>query len=349
MTETQVTITVVSNKIFAVADGLTYGVTLNAGNNYTASFQGTVIPYELNDDQSDIIIVKKISDGTVLSCNKTMISNPSFVEDSGTATTDASQLVTGILPDARLSANVATVSALSTVVVAERTAEATLANKTIDGSTNTLQNIPVSAIISSGTLAFNPTSSQSQALVPLGGNLKYWNWSLPMYPINPFTDSLGSTLMCFQYIYVDLAQTLTGARMLIDTAGSYTAAGYNGFCLYKVNPTTQALTLVANSANDGGIWKTAKGIVDRAFTNPYAATVGGYVIGAQYYNSAETTAPVMVAYNDLDQDLSLLQTQFLNNASLKGNIYVGNGSTPITSLAFAPTGADQSTFWFGIY
>lgn len=84
--------------------------------------------------------------------------------------------------------------------------------------------------------------------------------------------------------------TLTGVRFFQSTQGAYTANNYNGFGIYKL--ITGTWTLVATSTHDAALWKGAANTWQyKAFSSPYAAGPGVYMISAIYSSSAQTTAP----------------------------------------------------------
>ena len=86
-------------------------------------------------------------------------------------------------------------------------------------------------------------------------------------------------------------QTVTGIKWWQVAQGSYTADQTNNVSLFSL--VSGSLTKVAESTNDGNIWKaTANSWNSVAFTSTYAVTTTGvYWVGLLYNNSAQTTAP----------------------------------------------------------
>jgi len=86
-------------------------------------------------------------------------------------------------------------------------------------------------------------------------------------------------------------QTVTGIKWYQSAQGSYTADQTNNVQLFSL--VSGNVTKVAESTNDGNIWKAAATSWNSvAFTSPYAVTTTGmYWVGLLYNNSAQTTAP----------------------------------------------------------
>lgn len=97
----------------------------------------------------------------------------------------------------------------------------------------------------------------------------------------------------------------TGVGWIQRVQGVYTADNYNGVALYSVSGTTY--TKVASSADDGNIWKgTAYTLQTKAFSSPYNAVAGLYVVAFVYNTSAETTAPSLYDWNTISAVSQLL-------------------------------------------
>jgi hypothetical protein len=96
---------------------------------------------------------------------------PGTISGGGSATTDASQLTTGTLPDARLSSNVVTISGSQTI------SNKIIANTTIDYSANTILNLPSGTPLSlalpntSGTLTVSFNQNKVYLPAPQSGNI----------------------------------------------------------------------------------------------------------------------------------------------------------------------------------
>ena len=115
--------------------------------------------------------------------------------------------------------------------------------------------------------------------------------------------ALSDGLAYYVLIHIPLDCNITGVYIGQSTQGSYTADNYNGVALYTLSAGT--ITRVALSADDGDIWKTASnGLITKAFSSPYNASAGYYVIGLIYNSSAQTTAPTIQANGAHGQLLS---------------------------------------------
>lgn len=114
---------------------------------------------------------------------------------------------------------------------------------------------------------------------------------------NP-TDGGGTSPMAagsikFIAVYLESEQTITGVKLVLSTAGDYTASNYNGIGLYNVTSAGDSIQLVASSTDDGTIWKTtASTLLTKALSTPYVAAAGLYYVALLYNSSAQTTAPV---------------------------------------------------------
>jgi len=117
----------------------------------------------------------------------------------------------------------------------------------------------------------------------------------------------------YDAVYVEYDVTLTGIGFLQITQGSYTADNYNGVGLYSYNG-SGTWTLVASSTDDGNIWKGAANTIQKkAFTTPYAATTGIYLVASMYNSSAQTTAPSIAFFNSITSSAGFVN-DFTNSA-----------------------------------
>lgn len=149
-------------------------------------------------------------------------------------------------------------------------------------------------------------------------------------------------------IYLDSAQTITGAKAVLWTSGNYTASGYNGVALYSVSGTT--LTLVASSTNDGAIWTAPSGsMVTKAFSTPYVAAKGIYYVGFQYNdNFSPTTRPQFT--NVTGAASSLFNTNgFTNSKFISGNWGSAGTTVPATITTTAVSVSESNPIWAAIY
>jgi hypothetical protein len=124
--------------------------------------------------------------------------------------------------------------------------------------------------------------------------------------------SLTSQQVRFIAVWLPIDATITGVKWYQNITGAYTANNYNGIGLYTYSGGT--LTLVASSTNDGNIWQAAGGWASKAFSATYAATAGLYFIGLLYCQSAQTTAPAIMAsaLSNAPSDLDFTNTAKLS-------------------------------------
>jgi hypothetical protein len=118
--------------------------------------------------------------------------------------------------------------------------------------------------------------------------------------------------------WIEKDTTLTGIKVYVRTAGSYTGDNNNRIGLYSYSNGT--LTLVASSANNATLWTSAGNAIQTiAFSSTYAASAGLYVVALLYNNSAQTTAPSLASGTALN-NLAMAGTAlgFSNSAKLYG-------------------------------
>ena len=125
----------------------------------------------------------------------------------------------------------------------------------------------------------------------VGPTALYSAWNRPGSQITG-TVALADGAVRYVAVNITKAQTITGVTWWQTVAGDYTADNYNGVGLYSINTSTGEITLVASSTDDGNIWKgAANAYYSKAFSSPYSASVGKYMIAYLYNSSAQTTAP----------------------------------------------------------
>jgi hypothetical protein len=135
-------------------------------------------------------------------------------------------------------------------------------------------------------------SDQLQMINLMGGDII----AAPFHPISMTTGStaLSNTFLNMVAVVVQKETIATGVQWFQGSQGVYTANNTNGVALYSVNPTTYVVTKIAESTNDGNIWKGSTGSVQtKDFATPVTIQPGLYYIGALYSSSAQTTAPVV--------------------------------------------------------
>jgi hypothetical protein len=135
-------------------------------------------------------------------------------------------------------------------------------------------------------------NGQLQMINLMGGDII----GAPFHPISMTTSSTGlsNTVLNMVAVVVQKETIATGVQWFQGTQGVYTANNTNGVALYSVDPTTFVITKIAESTNDGNIWKGTTGTVQtKDFATPVTIQPGLYYIGALYNSSAQTTAPVV--------------------------------------------------------
>lgn len=126
-------------------------------------------------------------------------------------------------------------------------------------------------------------------LQAIGSNVK----GLPFGSITPIASvnqALSDGYAYFSPIYIPTATTITGLRLFQFTNGDYVADNTNQVGLYTFSGGT--VTKVAESSNDGNLWKAgANNYINATLSTPYAASVGCYYVGIMYNSSSQTTQP----------------------------------------------------------
>lgn len=161
---------------------------------------------------------------------------------------------------------------------------------------------------------------------------------LPVGAAQPMTTSktLADGTAYWQSFYLPVDTVITGIRFIQRTQGGYTAADSNCVALYTVSGTTY--TRVAVSANNGDLWKgSSYSLQTVAFTSPYTAAAGNYMVFFVYNQSAETTAPNIYCWNG-----SVGVSQLLTGANahrISGTVS-SEGGPPTTEVAGDLTASD---------
>lgn len=141
----------------------------------------------------------------------------------------------------------------------------------------------------------------------------------------------------FAAYHLPTAQTITGVKYVLGTAGNFTATNYNGLGLYSINAGT--LTLITSTADDGGsCFKTTTGLRTKAFPTPVSLVAGVYFIAIQVWASAVTTSPAFLGttYNS-----NAVVTQDFTN-SVKLGALLGGG---LTALPATQTMSGMGSNW----
>jgi len=131
-----------------------------------------------------------------------------------------------------------------------------------------------------------------EAMQALGGNIKAVPLWCDMDASTSYTLVDGTIFTSAFYLTKDML--ITGVRWALATQGDYTADNNNRIGLYKVTGTTA--TLVASTANDPDLWKSAAYAWQTLpFTQSYQAEKGIYYVSFIYNSSAQVTAPAIYA------------------------------------------------------
>lgn len=184
-------------------------------------------------------------------------------------------------------------------------------------------------------------STDILAIEALGGTLKGLPVGSNLTDITTTQTMVDGQLRLLAF-WVPRSCTITGAKILLSTAGVFTADNNNRLGLYTLSGTT--LTLVASSANNANLWKaTADAVSAAAFSTPYAATAGLYYVGWLFNNSATTTDPVQRAFPALTSGLNSLDL----TAGLKlSGVLTGQTDLPSTQDLVAVSGASSRPFLY---
>lgn len=178
----------------------------------------------------------------------------------------------------------------------------------------------------------------------LGGSLKGMP---PMGGIDRITTTaaLADNIAKYVPVYLPRAGNITGVTWWQAVQGVYTADQNCKVGLYTYSSGT--LTKVAESTNDGNLWKgTANTWQRKAFNAVYAAEPGLYFIGLLYNTSAQTTAPTLGAAVVV-ANLAIQAMDFANSAKLYTQIAAQN-DLPATQVMSGLSGITNQT-WVGLY
>jgi hypothetical protein len=157
--------------------------------------------------------------------------------------------------------------------------------------------------------------------------------------------TLGNQAILFMAVYLEKNATLTGVKWFQTTQGNYIANNNNRIGLYSYSAGT--LTLVASCANDGDLWKgAANTMTSKAFSSTYVATKGLYFIATLYCRASQTTAPGILAFQNIF-NVNQLSVDFTNSVALIMT-YTAQTDLPSSVAASALTAA-VSGKWVALY
>ena len=149
-------------------------------------------------------------------------------------------------------------------------------------------------------------------------------------------------------MYVTEPVTLTGMRVYVRTAGSYTGDNNNRVGLYSYNTGTGLLTLVASSTNSATLWTSAANAGQTiSFSSTYFAKPGIYFAALIYNQSAQTTAPGLASGVALNNAvMGSTAYGFSNSAKLYGT---STGTDLPATINMSAITASAVPTWAAIY
>lgn len=228
--------------------------------------------------------------------------------------------------------------------------------KTINGQPITGPgDIAVTATASWGSVTGNITTQSDLlsliidkdilAYQALGCNFKSGTVGQSLFYANT-SSSLVDGQIRYIATYLQKAETITGLKVYVRTAGSYTGDNNNRIGLYSYS--NGVLTLVASSANSSSLWTSAANAIQTIpFSSPYAATPGIYFMALIYNQSAQTTAPALasgVALNNIA--MSSTAFGFTNSAKIYG---VSSSTDLPASINMTAVSATATPTWMATY
>ena len=167
---------------------------------------------------------------------------------------------------------------------------------------------------------------------------------LPLINAGTSTALVDNTVR-FVPVWLLTAATLTGIRVYVRTAGSYTGDNNNRVGLYSYSGGT--LTLVASSTNSSSLWtSSANAFQTIAFSSTYNASAGLYFVGLLYNNSAQTTAPTLAggtAFNNV----AMVTYQGSNSIKYFGTL--GSSNDLPSSKAMSGITGVTASYWVALY
>ena len=222
----------------------------------------------------------------------------------------------------------------------------------VDKTTSDIADITTKSHASLSTIGSNTHAqldtgqSDASLLVRATSKILAQSWD---YVINnnASAGALTDGQVIFEALYLPTAATLTGVLIGMIQQGSYTSDNNNKVGLYTSDGAT--LTRVAQSTDDGTLWKASSGsTIDKAFSSTYAAARGLYYVAMLYNNSAQVTAPTITRLS--------LNSSVINAGITSGYFRVGtlSGQTDLPSTqavsGIAYTGGSgQVNYWCAVY
>jgi hypothetical protein len=250
--------------------------------------------------------------------------------------TNASDLTTGTLADARLSSNVALLNGTNAWTGSNSFGSVSSTELGyLDGVTSGIQS----------QLDTKSKSIFQQAIEALGSEVKGQSVGVNMDQMSTTSFAAADGTVYWSALWLPTPQTLTGIKYWLGTSGSFTGDNFNGFALYTYSGGT--LTQVATSANDENIWKGTGGTFQSVpFTGTYAAAAGLYFVAFVRNSSAETTPPTFGISASVATG-GMQSGDFTNSAKLNAT-HTGQTTLPATRLMSALTVTTLRP-WVGVY
>lgn len=177
-----------------------------------------------------------------------------------------------------------------------------------------------------------------QTLQSIGSNIKAITVGAPF---SSFVTGLqlSDGILYSVPVYFKKPETLTGVRLVMHTQGAFTGDNENRIGLYSESGGT--LTLIASSTNNLTLWTAA---ANSLVTVPFSSTVnvnkGKYYVGIMYNNSAETTAPKVIASTDYN---SAVWTAITTTATNSNRLYGSKAAATLPATITASTLAQPSS------
>jgi len=188
------------------------------------------------------------------------------------------------------------------------------------------------------------TNSYVERLKALGSNVQYSTHR----DISAAMHSLVDGTLTLSSLYISKSSIINGVGWIQGQSGqgNYTADNYNGVGLYSYDLLNEKLVLIANSADDGNIWKAvANTYSTKDFTTPVTINKGIYYIGALWNHSAVVSIPTIVGVNTFVVSSTSINSASISSGYLTGTLAAQN-TLPAEILNSSITNAVQNHYWY---
>lgn len=180
----------------------------------------------------------------------------------------------------------------------------------------------------------------------LGSSIKGQVYGMTPNSVTGNAGGLSDGTLGFIVVPIDTDCTITGVMWAQNAQGVYTADNYNGIGLYSYSAGT--LTKIAESTDDGNIWKGSTATLQtKNFSSPVAVTAGLYFVAFLYNSSAQTTSPSIAGQSSNAFIAAVFSLDFTNSAKLRGS--VSSQTTLPATQAMSGVTAVTSYPWFALY